>query len=123
MCTQNVLEVHISGPNVDEADRIAFIPWITLYGPEEGLGFKFSWRQFPVSLAFAMAINKSQGQSLKYVGINLQTPLFAHGQLYVALSQCTSKNNIKVLFAENSESTVTKNIVFPEVYSSLQNRH
>ena len=41
-CTQNVLEVRILGPNVDEADRIAFIPWITLYGPEEGLGSKFS---------------------------------------------------------------------------------
>jgi hypothetical protein len=85
-CTQHVLEVWILGTNVEESDRVTFIPRITLYGPENELGFKFSRRQFPVRLAFAMTINKSQGQSLKYVGVNLQTSVFTHGQLYVALS-------------------------------------
>lgn len=40
--TSNVLEVHILGGNIEEADRTAFIPRITLFGPEEELGFKFS---------------------------------------------------------------------------------
>ncbi|XP_035221021.1 uncharacterized protein LOC118193961 [Stegodyphus dumicola] len=34
-------------------------------------------------LSFAISINKAQGQSLKVVGINLQSPCFSHGQLYV----------------------------------------
>ena len=42
-------------------------------------------RQFPVKLAFAMTINKSQGQSLQHTGLWLPEPVFAHGQLYVAL--------------------------------------
>ena len=47
-----------------------------------------------------MSINKSQGQSVKKVGIDLQTPVFTHGQLYVALSRCTTKQGVKVLFPE-----------------------
>jgi len=34
--------------------------------------------QFPVRLAFAMTINKSQRQSLEVCGINLEFPGFAH---------------------------------------------
>ena len=43
----------------------------------------FIWyrRQFPIVLAFAMTINKSQGRSLERVGIYIHRPLFSHGQL------------------------------------------
>ncbi|KAH9959003.1 hypothetical protein BC827DRAFT_1135427, partial [Russula dissimulans] len=40
---------------------------------------------------------EAQGQSVKTVGINLQHPIFSHGQLYVALSRATSYRRIKVL--------------------------
>ena len=57
-----------------------FIPHITLSPPVEAIGFHLSRRQFPVRVAYAMTINKSQGQSVKYIGINFQTPVFTHGQ-------------------------------------------
>ena len=38
--------------------------------------FHLRRRQFPVSLSFAMTINKSQGQSLSVVGFFLPRPLF-----------------------------------------------
>ena len=43
----------------------------------------------PVScgVAFAMAINKSQSQSLERAGLFLPRPVFSHGQLYVAFSR------------------------------------
>ena len=75
-------------------------------------------------LAFVMTINKSQlGQSVSYyVGIDLTTPVFTHGQLYVALSRCWSSQNIKILFPEqapNQDSrTVTTNVVFTEALVS-----
>ena len=96
------------------AGKCAFIPQITLSPPVEAVGFHLSRRQFVLWLAFAMTINKSQGQSVKNVGIHFQTPVFTHGQFYVGMSRCTSGNHIKILLPEDSTSNVTKNIVFSE---------
>ncbi|PIA50901.1 hypothetical protein AQUCO_01100010v1 [Aquilegia coerulea] len=60
-----------------------------------------------------MTINKSQGQSVKYLGIDLQTSVFSHGQLYVALSRCTTARQIFVVLSSDV-STCTANIVYPE---------
>ena len=49
--------------------------------------FRMTRRQFPITLSFVMTINKSQGQSLRHVGIYLSKPVFTHGQLYVVLSR------------------------------------
>ena len=59
-------------------------------------------------LAFAMSINKAQGQSLKVTGINLETSCFSHGQLYVACSRVGTGKNLYV-FAPNAK---TKNVVY-----------
>lgn len=112
-CTRRVLEVRILGG--DHHGQTAFIPRITLQPPEAMIGFVLNRRQFPVRLAFAMTINKSQGQSVKNIGIDLRTPVFTHGQLYVALSRCTSKSRVKILFPSTSDNTTTTNIVYPEV--------
>lgn len=48
---------------------------------EGDLAFILCRRQFPVQLCFAMTINKSQGQSLSYVGLDLRQPAFSCGQV------------------------------------------
>jgi ATP-dependent exoDNAse (exonuclease V) alpha subunit len=48
---------------------------------------QFKRLQFPIRLAFAMTINKSQGQTMSICGLDLSTPCFSHGQLYVACSR------------------------------------
>jgi len=101
------------------AGKQVLIPRITLEPSNEAIPIKFQRRQFPVRLAFCMTINKSQGQSLEYVGLDLRTPVFSHGQLYVGLSRCTSSSNIKVLFPESEDGTKTINIVYPEVLEGL----
>ena len=58
--------------------------------------FHLRRRQFPVSLSFAMTINKSQGQSLSVVGVFLPRPIFTHGQLYVALSRVKAVDGLKI---------------------------
>jgi hypothetical protein len=113
-CTStHVLEGRILGGEHD--GKPAFIPRITLYSCKSDFTFILARRQFPVRLAFAMTINKSQGQSVQHVGIDLRTPVFTHGQLYVALSRATAKNQIYVLFPEGEEGTQTQNVVYPEV--------
>jgi hypothetical protein len=62
-----------------------------------------------------MSINKAQGQSLKNIGLDLYSPVFTHGQFYVAISRATSVNRIKAIWDPTSSTSVTKNFVFPEV--------
>jgi len=100
----------ITGPKAGET---ALIPRINFVPTDSQLPFKMRRRQFPVRVAFAMTMNKSQGQSLKKVGMDLCNPVFSHGQLYVALSRGTNKSGVKALLPEGSNGRTT-NIVYKE---------
>ena len=108
-----VLEVELL--TGDHAGQKVFIPRISNQPTEEQNAFKFTRRQFPVRLCFSMTINKSQGQSVKHVGLDLRTPVFTHGQFYVGVSRVTSVSNIKAIWTEGVQEAKTKNIVFREV--------
>ena len=77
--------------------------------------------QFPVRPAFAMTINKSQGQTLSVMGLYLPQPVFTHGQYYVALSRCGKRSNVKVMVVrqvdeeQSQTSCFTRNVVYREV--------
>ena len=86
-----------------------FIPKIPIIPSD--LPFEFKRLQFPVKLSFAMTINKAQGQSLKYAGLNLMSPCFSHGQLYVGCSRVGSPQQIFIHVPEGK----TTNVVYPEV--------
>lgn len=109
---RHLLEVMIIGGDHD--GEKAFIPRITLKPTSHDYPFTLKRRQFPIRLSFAMTINKAQGQSLKYVGIHLLSPVFCHGQLYVALSRVTSCEHIHILLDKNKGNKTT-NIVYQEV--------
>jgi hypothetical protein len=109
----------ISGDQRFSGNRV-LIPRISLTPSNETLPIPLRRRQFPICLAFAMTINKSQGQSVKNVGLDLQSAVFSHGQLYVALSRCTSANRISVLLPASCQNRRTKNIVYKEVFNGLR---
>jgi hypothetical protein len=44
-----------------------------------------------------MTVNKSQGQTLKMVGLYLPKAVFSHGQLYVSLSRVGRRQAVRVL--------------------------
>ena len=49
-----------------------------------------TFTQYPLMLAWAVTIHKSQGKTFDNVIIDIGNGAFAHGQTYVALSRCTS---------------------------------
>jgi len=53
-----------------------------------------SFTQYPVRLAFAVTIHKSQGKTFENAVIDVGRGTFAHGQMYVALSRCTTLKGI-----------------------------
>lgn len=107
---------------VPPAYHKVMIPRIPLDVSEDSsCPFRFRHIQFPVKPAFAMTINKSQGQTLAGVGLYIPRPVFGHGQLYVALSRCSDPNKLKVLIINgsipNCRGLYTRNIVYRDVLS------
>ena len=110
------IEVRLLGGDFDGQLRV--IPRIKLCATDTALGIPLSRKQFPVRLCFAMTINKGQGQSFHTVGLDLRTPVFTHGQLYVAVSRTSSVDGLSILLPEKSNSR-TLNVVYPEVLANL----
>lgn len=71
---------------------------------------KGSFKQFPMKLAWAITIHKSQGKTFEKVVVDVGRGAFCHGQVYVALSRCTtlegvvlkSKITLKDLYLDQS---------------------
>ncbi len=53
-----------------------------------------SFTQYPLRLAWAITVHKSQGQTYGSVAVDMGGGAFAHGQTYVALSRCTAFENL-----------------------------
>jgi hypothetical protein len=109
-----ILKVAVLNKNSKE-QQIEFIPRIKLSTMEGQLPFILTRKQFPVRLCFAMTMNKSQGQSLSTVGIDLRKPVFTHGQLYVSMSRSIHLKGITVLFNDDNEERRSENVVYPEL--------
>ena len=73
---------------------------------EEELG---SFTQYPIKLAWAVTIHKSQGQTFDKAIIDLGSGAFASGQLYVALSRCKTLEGIAL-----SKPVIYSDIIFDE---------
>ena len=106
--TKNIVTaIILTGCSKGKEDMIPRIPIIPTDTP-----FQFKRLQFPLKLAFAISINKSQGQILKVAGLNLLTSCFSHGQLYVACSRVSTPHDMFIL----APNGTTKNVVYKQVF-------
>ena len=98
-------------------DKEILIPRIKFLPDPGSFPFEWSRLQFPVRIAFSSTINKSQGQTLKQVGVWLRSPVFGHGQLYVASSRVGNPSALKIAIKQQPKEQVdqTDNVVYREV--------
>jgi ATP-dependent DNA helicase PIF1 len=119
---QHIIDAEIA--TKPDKGRHIFIPRLSIIPSDtKRMPFTLRRRQFPLQLAFAMTINKAQGQTLQTMGVYLPKPIFCHGQLYVAFSRCGSQRGVEVLVRGGSRaglngaptSVCTSNVVYREV--------
>ena len=90
---------------------------------EEEIG---NYEQFPLRLAWAITVHKSQGLTFRQVNIDLTGGVFAGGQTYVALSRCTSLEGISLkepirrenIFVRSEVLNFARQYNNPEIISS-----
>jgi ATP-dependent exoDNAse (exonuclease V) alpha subunit len=70
-----------------------------------------SFTQYPLKLAWAITIHKSQGKQFDKVIIDLGWGAFAHGQLYVALSRCKTLEGLILKSQVRSKDVIVDNRV------------
>jgi ATP-dependent exoDNAse (exonuclease V) alpha subunit len=94
------------------------IPRIPLCHDDPSQPVLFTRRQLPLRPAFAMSINKAQGQTFDKVGIYLPQPVFTHGQLYVALSRVGCRAGVRVMALRDGVATDrTADVVYREIFN------
>lgn len=110
-----ILATIVTGPHKGDDVLIPRIKFVD-NNLESGLPKQIFRKQFPIRLAWAMTINKAQGQTLAKVWIYLEDQCFAHGQLYVAFSRAVAPQSCCVFTSNrqvNDEASAT-NVVWPE---------
>jgi ATP-dependent DNA helicase PIF1 len=100
------------------AGNVAFIPRIKFIFDNSGLPFTFARKQFPLRLAYAMTINKSQGQTLSHVGLHFAIDIFLHGQFYVVFSRAKAPANVRVQLLDTVHGRIGLmcNVVYEEAF-------
>ena len=104
-----------------QAGKVVMLPRCTfeVSAEDSGLPFAFKRTQFPLMPGYCATVHKAQGQSLKRVGVDLTEQVFAHGQLYVALSRASTPDGLFILSGQQK----SKNVVYREVVNFLDERN
>ena len=119
---QSMLVVRTIPGDATEQPRTVFLPRILFTINQHSISF--TRRQFPVRLAYATSVNKSQGATLERACVDLSNGhCFGHGQLYVAVSRVQGRDRLAFLLPSGTDNSganpvVVMNTVYKEVLGS-----
>jgi hypothetical protein len=89
--------VEIPKEDGSPGDQLIPVHRITFKFQPGGRGMTVVRMQLPLRPAYCLTHNKSQGQTLNRVGLDLTTDVFSHGQLYVDATRVRDRGSIRVL--------------------------
>ncbi len=107
-----MIKVTINGSEY-EISPVTFNKYKCVYNRQEGkleYVVESSVRQYPILLAYAITIHKSQGMTYQQIACNLKS-CFAPGQAYVALSRCANYDRLYLTEKIDAKSIITDNVV------------
>lgn len=84
-------------------EQVKLAPYTFLledFGEEDEILASFS--QFPIKLAYAITIHKSQGMSIERLVCDIDN-IFENGQLYVALSRAMEPKNLRIFYSRSGD--------------------
>ena len=94
---RSMVEVEFDDGETYEITPFTWSMYKSVYDDKEGVikkEEKGSFTQLPIRLAWAITVHKAQGKTFDKVIIDIGYGTFAHGQVYVALSRCTTLDGI-----------------------------
>jgi ATP-dependent DNA helicase PIF1 len=114
---------------LEQYPRIVYIPRIRFnFRLKHTASFNMTRVQFPLRLCYSMTSNKSQGQSMDQVLVDLTDDPFSHGQAYAAWSRVRQFDKIRLIVRQNMlmdyedydtgdpiKMPMCVNVVFPDV--------
>ena len=106
------VQVQIINNRTGQLGEIHCIPRIRFKFTPARSGWTVIRCQLPIRLAYATTFNGCVGLTLNRTILDLRTDVFAHGQLYTALSRVRQRQDSKILLREDTIEPITKNVVY-----------
>lgn len=112
---QRLVEIRVINNRTGQLGETFCLPRIRF----EFTPMRASWTvhrlQFPLRLAYATTFNGSQDPTFDKTVLNLRSEVFAHGQLYTALSRIRRREDSRVLWPDSQEDRITANVVYKDL--------
>ena len=111
---RHFIEIQVINNRTNTLGQIHCIPRIRFEFSPLYSSWTIQCLQYPLRLAYACTFNGCVGLTLDKTVIDQRTPVFAHGQLYTALSRVCSSQDTAVLFNER-EGPDMVNVVYRDL--------
>jgi hypothetical protein len=109
------VEIQVINNRTGTLGETQCIPRITFNFKPPYCSWTVTRKQFPLRLSYAITFNGCAGLTLDRTVLDLRTDVFAHGQLYTALSRVRHRNDSRIFLNEEAESHEVVNVVYKEL--------
>jgi ATP-dependent DNA helicase PIF1 len=111
---RRIVDIKLIDPSTGELSDVHSIPRIRFAFTPPRSCWTVNRIQFPLRLAYACTFNSCVGLTLDRAVVDVRTPVFAHGQLYTALSRVRHRDDCRVLYPPERPD-LTPNVVYKEL--------